>query len=242
MVLIVLQSNRNSYNNYAVNFCWGNFWFRKIMKYKLAIFDFDGTLADTFPFFLSLVDHLADKYHIDRVNPADIEKLRGLHAREMMQHFQVPFWKLPIIGRHVKSLMARNIDQISLFDGIDAVIKDLSDLGIILVVVSSNSHENIVKVLGMDTAALFDHFECGSSIFGKSGRFKKVLKKFKIDPSEVIAIGDEIRDIEASQKMNIPCGAVSWGYTKLDALLEYEPTYVFNSVSDIRGLLAGYQS
>jgi phosphoglycolate phosphatase len=55
----------------------------------------------------------------------------------------------------------------------------------------------------------------------------------------VIAIGDEIRDIEASQKMNISCGAVSWGYTNIDALIQHEPTYIFNSVSEIRGLLAG---
>jgi phosphoglycolate phosphatase len=212
------------------------------MKYKLAIFDFDGTLADTFPFFLSVIDHLADKYNIDRIDPTEIDKLRGLHAREMIKYFQVPFWKLPLIGRHVKSLMSRNIDQITLFDGIDAVIKDLDELGIILVVVSSNSYENIVKVLGMETAALFSHYECGSSIFGKSGRFKKVLKKFKIDPSEVIAIGDEIRDIEASLKMNISSGAVSWGYTNIDALIQHEPTYIFNSVAEIRGLLAGSHS
>lgn len=212
------------------------------MKYKLAIFDFDGTLADTFPFLLSVLDHVADKYHVDRIDPTEIEKLRGLHAREMIQHFQVPLWKLPLIGRHVKSLMSRNIDQINLFDGIDAVIKDLNDLGIILVVVSSNSYENIVNVLGMDTAALFSHYECGSSIFGKSGRFKKVLKKFNVDPSEVIAIGDEIRDIEASFKMNISCGAVSWGYTNIDALMQHEPTHIFNSVSEIRGLLAGSPS
>jgi phosphoglycolate phosphatase len=212
------------------------------VKYKLAIFDFDGTMADTFPFLLSIIDHLADKYHIDRIDPSEIDKLRGLHAREMISHFQVPFWKLPIIGRHVKSLMSRNIEQITLFDGIEAVIKDLNDLGIILVVVSSNSYENIVKVLGMDTAALFSHYECGSSIFGKSGRFKRVLKKFKIDPSEVIAIGDEIRDIEASHKMNISCGAVSWGYTNIDALLQHEPTHIFNSVSDITVLLDGSQA
>jgi phosphoglycolate phosphatase len=209
------------------------------MKYKLAIFDFDGTMADTFAFLLSVIDHLADKYHVDRLDPEDIERMRGLHAKEMIQYFQIPLWKIPLIGRHVKSLMASNTDQISLFDGIDAVIKDLYDLGIILVVVSSNSYDNIVNVLGLETAALFSHFECGSSIFGKSGRFKKVLKKFNIDPSEVIAIGDEIRDIEASQKMNISCGAVSWGYTNIDALIQHEPTYIFNSVSEIRGLLAG---
>jgi phosphoglycolate phosphatase len=154
----------------------------------------------------------------------------------MIKYFRIPIWKIPFIGRHVKKLMAKNIEQITLFDGIEAVIQDLHDLGIILVVVSSNSYDNIVKVLGVNTASKFAHYECGSSLFGKSQRFKKVLEKFQVAADEVIAIGDEIRDIEASRNLNISCGAVSWGYTNVDALIEHEPTYVFNSVSEIKSL------
>ncbi|HEX7556702.1 MAG TPA: HAD hydrolase-like protein [Leptolinea sp.] len=208
------------------------------MKYKVAIFDFDGTLADTFPFVLSIIDHIADQYHINRLEPEDICKLRKLPARELINHFQVPMWKLPLIGRNMRSLMSKNIHQVSLFEGIEAVIKDLADLGVILVVVSSNSYENIVQVLGGETASLFSHYECGSSLFGKKGRFKKVLKKFDVDPSEVISIGDEIRDMEASQKMKIPFGAVTWGFTDPVAFESYEPIHIFHSVHDIRTLLA----
>lgn len=205
-------------------------------NYKLAIFDFDGTLADSYPFLLSMLDQLADKYKVGRVANEDIEQFRRLHVRDMIKYFRIPFWKIPFIGRHVKKLMSKNIDQISLFDGIEAVIQDLHDLGIILVVVSSNSYDNIVQVLGVNTASKFAHYECGSSLYGKSSRFKKVLKKFQVDAEEVIAIGDEIRDIEASRNLNISCGAVSWGFTSVDALIEHEPTYVFNSVSEIMNL------
>jgi phosphoglycolate phosphatase len=209
------------------------------MKYKVAIFDFDGTLADTFPFMLSILDYLADKYHIERVNPEDISHLRKLPAKQLMEHFHFPMWKLPLIGRNVCKLMAKNIHQITLFDGIDAVIKDLAELGIILVVVSSNSYENVVKVLGMENTERFSHFECGSSIFGKKGRFKRVLKKFNVDPSEVISIGDEIRDLEASQNVQIPFGAVVWGFTDPEIFAHREPNHIFHSTGDITTLLAG---
>lgn len=208
------------------------------MKYKVAIFDFDGTLANSFPFMMSILDLLADKYHIERVNPEDISELRKLPARQLIRHFNFPMWKLPFIGRHVNKLMAKNIHQISLFEGIDAVIKDLSELGITLVIVSSNSYENVVKVLGIENAGLISHFECGSSIFGKKGRFKRVLKKFKVDPSEVISIGDEIRDLEASQKAQIPFGAVVWGFTDPEIFECNEPSHIFHSVGDITALLA----
>ncbi len=209
------------------------------MKYKLAIFDFDGTLADSFPFILSIIDHLADKYHLARINPEDICELRKMHTRDLMRQFNVPMWKLPLMGRNVSSLMMKNSGQIQLFEGIDAVLRDLADLGIILVLVSSNSLDVIQQVLGSEIASLFSHFECGSSIFGKKGRFKKVLKKFDMQPSDVISIGDEIRDLEASRKMNIPFGAVSWGYTDPTTFESLNPNYVFQSVNDIKTILAG---
>ncbi len=209
------------------------------MKYKLAIFDFDGTLADSFPFLLSIIDYLADKYHLARINPENISELRKMHTRDLMRQFNVPMWKLPLMGRNVSSLMMKNSGQIQLFEGIDAVLQDLADLGIILVLVSSNSVDVIQQVLGSEISSLFSHFECGSSIFGKKGRFKKVLKKFDMLPSDVISIGDEIRDLEASQKMNIPFGAVTWGYTDPTILETLNPNYVFQSVSDIKTVLAG---
>lgn len=209
------------------------------MKYKVAIFDFDGTLANSFPFFLSILDDLADHYHIDRVAPEDICQLRKMHTRELLEYFHFPMWKLPLIGRNVNKQMSRNIHQITLFEGIDAVIKDLARLGIILVVVSSNSYDNVVRVLGMENTSLISHFECGSSIFGKKGRFKRVLKKLKVDPTDVISIGDEIRDLEASQKMQIPFGAVSWGFTDPEVFESFEPSHIFRSVTEIRTLLAG---
>ncbi|GAP21598.1 HAD hydrolase-like protein [Leptolinea tardivitalis] len=209
------------------------------MKYKLAIFDFDGTLANSFPFILSILDSLADQYHIQRVNADDLRELRKLHTRQVIEHFNFPMWKLPIIGRNVNRQMSENIHEVQLFEGIDVVLKDLAELGIILVVVSSNSYENVVRVLGRETSSLFSHFECGSSIFGKKGRFKRVLRKFKIDPSEVISIGDEIRDLEASQKAKIPFGAVTWGYTDPDAFASLQPNHLFKSVNDIRAVLTG---
>jgi hypothetical protein len=39
---------------------------RQSATYKLAIFDFDGTLADSFPFFLSVFNTIADRHGFKR--------------------------------------------------------------------------------------------------------------------------------------------------------------------------------
>jgi len=208
------------------------------MKYKVAIFDFDGTLADSFPFFLGILDELADKYHREHVSPEQMSELRKMTTPELLKFFHFPMWRLPFIGRNVNNQMSQNISQISLFEGMEALIQDLASLGMVLVVVSSNSYENVVRVLG-ENASLFSHFECGSAMMGKKKRFKRVLDKLKVDPAEVISIGDEIRDLEASKKMDIAFGAVTWGFADPEAFVSRDPDHIFYSVSDIGTVLTG---
>jgi phosphoglycolate phosphatase len=38
------------------------------MKYRLAIFDFDGTLADSFPFFVRVINQLAEQHGFKKVD------------------------------------------------------------------------------------------------------------------------------------------------------------------------------
>ncbi|NMB89657.1 MAG: HAD hydrolase-like protein, partial [Chloroflexi bacterium] len=55
----------------------------------------------------------------------------------------------------------------------------------------------------------------------------------RIHPGEALCIGDEIRDIEAAHKVKIPFGAVSWGYTNVEALQAHAPFEVFANIEDM---------
>ena len=51
-----------------------------IVPYTLVIFDFDGTLADSFPWFVKVFDTLAERYHFRRIMEQKGATLRGLSA------------------------------------------------------------------------------------------------------------------------------------------------------------------
>lgn len=208
------------------------------MKYRLIIFDFDGTLANSMPWVLTIMNELADKYHIRRVRDDELELLRGFDAKRVISHMDMPKWKIPIIGNDFRAMMTRDIHLIPLFDGIDQLLPQLVQMGATLAVVSSNSVHNVREVLGPVNAALFQYYECGASIFGKSAKFKKILGKSGIPHNQALSIGDEIRDIEAAKSVNIACGAVAWGYTKVEALISHSPTTVFYNISDIAAAVA----
>ena len=49
--------------------------------YALAVFDFDGTLADSFPWFAGVLNGVADRYGFRCTRPGEAEGLRGLWRR-----------------------------------------------------------------------------------------------------------------------------------------------------------------
>lgn len=151
----------------------------------------------------------------------------------MMKLAGMPAWKMPIVANTFIKMMTRDIDQINLFDGISGLLRQLSAQGVDLAIVSSNSEENIRRVLGTENAALIRYYGCGTSIFGKQSKFRKVRKQSGFLPREILCIGDEVRDIEAAQAEAMAFGAVTWGYTRSDALTAYSGIAVFNTVSDI---------
>lgn len=203
------------------------------MKYKLVIFDFDGTLADSFPWFVQMVNSVARKYHFREVPPEDVEGLRSLSALQLVRYLGIPLWKMPMIANHVRQRMMVDREGISRFEGVDQLLAQLHAAGVILALVTSNSYANVRHVLGEENLALMRYVECDVSMFGKRARYRKVLKQSGVRPSKAISIGDEIRDIEASQQEHIPFGAVAWGYTHIDALKAHAPTEVFAQVDDI---------
>jgi len=207
------------------------------LKYNLVIFDFDGTLADTFPWFTGIINKVADKYKFRKVSENDQEILRGLGAREIIKYLGIPLWKSPLIANHVRRLLSNNIGEISLFNGVDSLLETLSSRKATIAVLSTNSFANISTVLGPKNTALIDHFECGVSVFGKRPKLRKILKRNRVPPSEAIYIGDEIRDREAANKEGVAFGAVSWGYTLMEALEACNPTEIFTSVDQISGKL-----
>jgi phosphoglycolate phosphatase len=207
------------------------------MRYRLVIFDFDGTLADTFPWFLQVVNTVADAHGFRRIQTHEVDALRGSDARTIVRHLGIPWWKLPRIARHMRTLAAADDAPIVLFDGADRLLCQLARRGITLAIVTSNTYETVRRALGPETAALIAHYECGTPAFGKRRRFRRVLRATGVPRHEALAIGDEIRDREAAAKEGIAFGAVAWGFTRIEALAADRHIATFARMDDIAAAL-----
>ena len=202
------------------------------MKYKLIIFDFDGTLADTYDFFISALNEIADKHKFKKISAHQWELIKDYDAKRIFEHLNVPIWKIPIVISQVRTFMSKNINKISLFDGIDNLLINLSNKNIKLAVVTSNSYQNVCQVLG-SKSSIINYFECNVSVSGKPARIRKILNQSRIPDENSIYIGDEIRDVKAAKKANIAFGGVSWGYNSAESLKEFSPQKMFANINDI---------
>src|SRR3954452_199939 len=152
-------------------------------RYRLAIFDFDGTLADSLPWFRTVFQELITKFNLAPVNAEELEGLRGKSGREIIARLNMPMWKLPAISRDMRRRKLAAASQIALFDGAAQLLADLKSLGIHTAIVSSDSEASVRQVLG-PSAALILRFDCGASLFGKHHKFKRVAKQLGTSPSD----------------------------------------------------------
>jgi phosphoglycolate phosphatase len=208
------------------------------MTYRLVLLDFDGTLADSFDWFIGVFDQVADRYGYRRLVPGDRERLRGLETRAILRELGIPLWKVPLIARHMRALAARDIAAIRLFPGAAAMMAALQGAGIAIAVASSNAQANVRRVLG-PAGAHVACFACGASLFGKAAKIRAVLRVTRTDPRAALLVGDEARDIAAAAAAGIDSAAVAWGYTEPTFLRSLSPTLFFERVEDIAPRLIG---
>ena len=203
------------------------------MKYRFAIFDSDGTLADTLPWMRSIFNELADAHGFRRVEPHEYERFRDLHGAALLRELGLPLWKLPRVVSDLRRRMAEHGGKLALFPGTSDVLHRLAAVGIQLAIVSSNSRENVERVLGADNARLVAHFACGVSMFGKAAKLRQALRQCSVQPAQAIYMGDEIRDAEAAAKAGIAFGAVTWGLHGAEILCSRKPAEIFATVREI---------
>ena len=199
---------------------------------RLVIFDFDGTLADTAAWFVGQLTSLAAAHGFRAPSREEIEVLRGRPTREVIAALKVKPWKMPGIANDLRRRMAADIGGVRLFDGVPEMIRALRRIGLCIAVVSSNSEENVRRVLGT-SADLIDAYDCGASLFGKAAKFKRVMRDLLAEPSATLAVGDEARDIEAARAVGARAVAVTWGYATADALAAARPNAVVENVAEL---------
>lgn len=194
---------------------------------KVAIFDFDGTLANTFPWFLSRINLAAEALRFNKIKEEDVPRLRSMSVSEILKFLEIPFWKVPLIMFYMRRLMAQDTESICLFEEVPSFLKRLQEKNIKVMILSSNSETNVKRIL-QDSTRYVTEYCCGAGLRSKAKHLRVVKRKYP--HAEFISVGDELRDYEAAKEEGITHLNVSWGYASREVFKELE---VVDTISDL---------
>lgn len=203
------------------------------MKYKYVFFDFDGTLADTEEVNFVIYQKLAEKYNLRNITLDELGHLKKMSAKEMMEYIELKKRYLPFMLKRGKKLLTQDIRNVNLCKpDIFDTIKKIKELGVKVAIITTNSKVNVRMFLEEHEADYFD-FISSSSMFGKESKMKKIIKKEKLQNSEVLYVGDEIRDIYAANRAGIDIASVGWGYNTVESLKKNKPQYLIFETGEL---------
>ncbi len=204
--------------------------------YKTIIFDFDGTIADSYIITFRIYNELAEKYNLKSIPEADISILRTMKPFELLSYFQIPFHKIPFLLFEGRSLFKKYVHELEPISGMKEVLEQLSKkykLGIL----TSNNAENVEYFLKKHKLELFAFIHSEKNLFGKDKALNHLLEEHNLEKSKTIYVGDEVRDIQSCQKIDMSIISVAWGFNEVGILGKHNPSYLIQHPEELLNIL-----
>jgi len=206
---------------------------------QVLVFDFDGTIADTFDLVLEIFQEVSGRVFSEE----EIKQSRDLSTKELLKELKIPKLKVPFFIKRARQKLGERILRARPFEGLLEVLKNLSVAGYQQVILTSNSRENVDKFLKKyQMESFFRDVWADVGVFSKVSTFRKLAKQEDRRVSELVSIGDETRDIEAAKKVGAIAVAVTWGFDSKELLKKTGPDFLVESPGELRETLVEISS
>jgi len=212
------------------------------------VFDFDGTLADSWEVMVEELQKVAMERFGRELTQEHIHWFRSLGAtrasRLIAKREKLSILTMIRVGMEVQKHVKQEEKRVHFYPGIVKMIKDLKKKGYLLGMASANDIKVLSPVLKRE--GIFKDLEFvtwGRSILGKKRILARMLKRYHFEKSEVIYVGDQVKDIEAAHKLGLRIIAVDWGFNDRSILKKYKPEGLISSPKELEAVLdkIGYE-
>jgi phosphoglycolate phosphatase-like HAD superfamily hydrolase len=201
---------------------------------KYIVFDFDGTLVNTIDMALKIYDQIASDFNLKPAKHEDKELLRSKRPQELLKIYGITTSKLMLLLLRIRKELTKHLPEMDLVVNMETALRAMKNEGYRLGVLTSNSKANVSMFLkNKGLLELFEFIYSGNNIFGKEHVIRRMLKQENIDKDNIIYVGDETRDIEASKKAGIPIISVSWGLNHRDTLSALHPDHIADDPDEL---------
>ncbi|MFC0217912.1 phosphoglycolate phosphatase [Pseudochelatococcus lubricantis] len=210
----------------------------------IAVFDLDGTLADTAPDLIAALNAVLTEEDVPPLGVAEARDLIGAGARSLIQrglqvagHATIDDARLERMFRSFLAHYGEHLnDHTTLFPGVTESLDRFADAGWILAV-CTNKYENHSLQL-LDLLGIADRFTaiCGRDTFPyfkpDPRHLTLTIERAGGSPRQAIMVGDSQTDIKTARAAGIPVVAVPFGYSDIP-VAELAPDRLINHFDDL---------
>lgn len=199
---------------------------------KILLFDFDGTIADSFIVVQEVFYEITGQERIN--DPAEVQRLRKMPMIKAVKELHIKPWQVPGMLIKGRAAMAKHINDIPIFPGMTQTIRKLHAEGYSMYVMSSNSAQNVQSFLkqhSLDT--YFTRVYGNIGLLHKAAAIRNVMRRNRFAPEECVYIGDEVRDVEGAKHAGVGIISVPWGYNDEMLLKQHEPDVIVKTPEEI---------
>lgn len=216
------------------------------MRYKLAIFDLDGTLLNTLEDLADSVNHaLTECGHSNRTID-EVRRFVGNGIWKLIERSVPQGTEIAEIDRvHVEFTTYYKVhcaDKTKPYDGILELLKTLREHGVRTAVVSNKADYAVKELCKQYFDGLLDAAvgECeGIKRKPAPDSVNAVLKELGVKKEEAVYIGDSDVDVETAKNAGMQEIAVDWGFRDTEFLKEHGAAVIVSNTEEIQNYLLG---
>ena len=210
---------------------------------KAYLFDLDGTVVNTLEDITCAVNLMLVEYSFPIFTLEEIRQKIGNGARKLVQR------ALPenvaeddeFVDKALRTYQdfytAHCTDKVSVYPGLEAVLRQMKNDGKKLAVVTNKDHMHATVITDKLLPGVFD------VVLGYNGRFPhkpnpesvlSIIKDFGVAPEEAAFVGDTWVDVETGRNAGMKTVGVEWGFSGLASYDEnHQPDVILTKSEDL---------
>lgn len=195
------------------------------MKYKLVIFDLDGTILDTLDDLCASVNFALEKNNLSPRTRDEVRAFVGNGIKLLVERAvpeNTPEYITDSVFADFKNHYAvHNDDNTKSYDGIVQVIDAIRNKGMKTAVISNKTDPAVQLLIEKHFPGLFDYVAGEKDGIKRKPAPDSVVRavcELQCALNETLFIGDSEVDLMTSENAGVDCIAVSWGFRDKEQL------------------------
>lgn len=214
------------------------------MKYRLAIFDLDGTILSTLEDLAAAVNHALRENAMPERTVDEVRRFVGNGVEKLIRRAVPAGADEAAIMKVLEDFRAyynvHSNDHTGPYPGISEMMKKLRSNGVFVAIHSNKYDAAVQKLCALHFPGMYDHALGEGALSPKKpdpqGAFS-LMRMCGVEAKDAIYIGDSEVDLMTAQNAGIDVAWVSWGFRKESELPPHEGVPTFDSAESLTDFL-----